>query len=242
MHVATVGLLRNGHWTVPPSVTIRFIGASFTPYPYRNDRGGECNAGFDGEPNAPTGVWSEFVPLSTDRHVAIRADSTPCVVSAMDAETIQRAIRPSIEEVYRTIGDRLWRAVYAYSGDKAVTDDAVAETFAQALRRDGAIRHPERWVWRACFRIAAGILQDRRRWVEYDPERLDRAADETPDGLVGELARLTDRQRACLVLHYYGGYPTADIAHILNISGAAARMSLTRGRRALRTVIERGGS
>ena len=51
-----------------------------------------------------------------------------------------------LERVYRDHGDRLWRAVLAFAGDPEVASDAVAEAFAQALRRGDAIREPDRWV------------------------------------------------------------------------------------------------
>jgi RNA polymerase sigma-70 factor (ECF subfamily) len=151
----------------------------------------------------------------------------------------ETATHSRIESVYRTLGPRLWRAVYAYSGDRAVTDDAVAEAFVQALRRGDAIRSPERWLWRTSFRIAAGLLQDRRRWVEFDSSRAPVHQGDGAGGLVAELSELTPDQRACLVLHYYGGYPTAEISDIIGISPAAVRMSLTRGRRSLRKIMER---
>jgi len=50
-----------------------------------------------------------------------------------------------VERLYREQGDRLWRAVLAFAGDPEVASDAVAETFAQALRRGDAVRDPERW-------------------------------------------------------------------------------------------------
>lgn len=160
----------------------------------------------------------------------------------MQIDLTDTATHSRVESVYRTLGPRLWRAVYAYSGDRAVTDDAVAEAFVQALRRGDAIHSPERWLWRTTFRIAAGLLQDRRRWVEFDSSRAPDISSPDHDGLVGELAELTDHQRACLVLHYYAGYPTAEIAEIVGINPAAVRMSLTRGRRALRKVMERSES
>jgi DNA-binding NarL/FixJ family response regulator len=43
-----------------------------------------------------------------------------------------------LERVYRDQGDRLWRAVFLACGSREVADDAVAEAFAQALRRGGA--------------------------------------------------------------------------------------------------------
>jgi DNA-directed RNA polymerase specialized sigma24 family protein len=41
----------------------------------------------------------------------------------------------------------MWQAVLAFAGDPEVASDAVAEAFAQALRRGDAIRSPERWLW-----------------------------------------------------------------------------------------------
>src|SRR5687767_93444 len=69
-----------------------------------------------------------------------------------------------LEQVYREQSARLWRALVAYTGDREIADDALAEAFAQAMGRGGALRTPERWVWIAAFRIAAGELktQDQR--------------------------------------------------------------------------------
>ena len=61
-----------------------------------------------------------------------------------------------VEAVYRTDGDRLWRALYAFAGDEDVASDAVAEAFAQALRRGSAIRDVRSWVWRSAFQAGQG--------------------------------------------------------------------------------------
>ena len=66
-------------------------------------------------------------------------------------------------DVYEEHGARLWRAVFLYAGDREVASDAVAEAFAQALRRGDNLQSPERWVWRSAFRIAAGELSRRKR-------------------------------------------------------------------------------
>ena len=47
---------------------------------------------------------------------------------AVDASTAN-----AIERVYRQHGDAIWRAVLAFSGDREIASDAVAEAFAQAL-------------------------------------------------------------------------------------------------------------
>jgi len=59
-----------------------------------------------------------------------------------------------LEAVFREDGDRLWRALVTFSGDPDLASDAVAEAFAQALRRGDALRDPQAWVWRVSFRLA----------------------------------------------------------------------------------------
>ena len=49
-----------------------------------------------------------------------------------------------IERVYREGGARMWHAILAFAGDREVANDAVAEAFAQALRRGDQVRDPER--------------------------------------------------------------------------------------------------
>jgi RNA polymerase sigma-70 factor (ECF subfamily) len=147
--------------------------------------------------------------------------------------------RTDIESVYRQHGTRLWRAVFAYSQDRHVADDAVAEAFAQALRRGSAIRSPEKWVWKAAFRIAAGHLQERRKSMPL----LTAGSVRNPEPaweLLAALRELPQRQRACLVLHYYGGYAAAEIGKMTGSTSAAVRMHLTRGRRHLSERLERG--
>jgi RNA polymerase sigma-70 factor (ECF subfamily) len=85
--------------------------------------------------------------------VKVRVERAPAGVSRSD----------EIERLYRERGDRIWRALLAFAGDPEVASDAVAEAFAQVLRRGDEVRDPERWVWRAAFRIAAGELKERRK-------------------------------------------------------------------------------
>ena len=79
-------------------------------------------------------------------------DSTLAVVDAPQ----------DIEALYRADADRLWRAVYAFAGDAEIASDAVAEAYAQLLRRGSAVRDPAAWVWRSAFQIGRGALKARR--------------------------------------------------------------------------------
>ncbi len=142
-----------------------------------------------------------------------------------------------LEQLYREDGARLWRALVAFSGDREVASDAVAEAFAQAIGRESQLRDPQRWVWRAAFRIAAGELKDRGRFRPPDADRIYEM-EEPPARLVAGVARLSPHQRAALILHYYAGYPTKEIAGILGSSAATVRVHLSQGRKRLRRILE----
>ena len=129
------------------------------------------------------------------------------------------------------------RAVLAFAGDPEVASDAVAEAFAQALRRGEEIREPDRWVWRAAFRIARGELKA-RRGRQALPAREERYGMDTETvELIEALRRLGSKQRASVVLHHGARYPVRDVAAIIGSTPAAVRVHLSRGRRRLRDLL-----
>ena len=142
----------------------------------------------------------------------------------------------SVEALYRADSARLWRAVYAFAGDPDVASDAVAEAYAQVLRRGEGVRDVQAWTWRAAFRIAAGVLKSRGSYPQplADNSIDDRYAD--PD-LLTALARLPSGQRAAIVLFYYADLPVADIADRLGTNRLVIRTNLSRGRRRLRELL-----
>jgi RNA polymerase sigma-70 factor, ECF subfamily len=145
----------------------------------------------------------------------------------------------SVEAVYRADADRLWRALYAHTGDPEIASEAVAEAYTQALRRGPAVRDPAAWTWRAAFRIAAGTLKVRRAAATpiddaVDRGRSDRYAD--PDLLVA-LRQLPDAQRAAVILFYYADLPVREIAARLGSNALAVRANLSRGRRRLHDLL-----
>jgi len=148
---------------------------------------------------------------------------------------VTEAAGSRIERLYRDEGDRLWRAMLFFSGDREVASDAVAEAFARALRWDAGIRDPRAWVWRTAFRLASAELRRRRRLsplVERPYELSD-----APALLASVLPLLSPRQRACIVLHYYGGYPLKEVAAIVGSTSSAVAVHLHRGRARIRELV-----
>lgn len=140
-----------------------------------------------------------------------------------------------LEALYREQGARLWWAILAYAGDRDVASDAVSEAFAQALARGPGVRNPAAWIWKAAFKIAAGELKRRRRALPFTEASYEMPE---PTALFAALARLSPRQRASVVLHYYAGYHLGEIAAMLGLTKATVSVHLMRGRRRLRRLLE----
>ncbi|HSG80088.1 MAG TPA: sigma-70 family RNA polymerase sigma factor [Acidimicrobiia bacterium] len=158
-------------------------------------------------------------------------------------ETEERDLQgQALDGVFRQESARMWRALFASTGDREIAADAVAEAFAQAMRRGDAIRDPRRWVWKAAYRIAAGSLAERSRRHVEGPA--DRPTWDTPTwdtepawDLRAALMRLSARQRDAVVLHHYAGYSTREVASMISSTPAAVRVHLVRGRRRLRELL-----
>ena len=143
-----------------------------------------------------------------------------------------------VEAVYRAIHPRLWRSLFAYTGNAELASDAEAEAFAQVLRRGDAVEDVAAWVWRSAFRIAAGLLSMRSR----RPEGIQPAQDPmVPADSLAEfmalLADLSSQQRACVALRYVGNYTSPEIGELLGTSAGAVRVQLHRAHSALRNTL-----
>jgi len=63
------------------------------------------------------------------------------VVVVQDA-MVTPASGDALARVYREQGAKLWRSLLAYTGDREMASDAMAEALAQALGRGDAVQSP----------------------------------------------------------------------------------------------------
>jgi RNA polymerase sigma-70 factor (ECF subfamily) len=146
---------------------------------------------------------------------------------------------PTVEDLYTADADRLWRGLFAFSGDAEIASDALNEAFVQVIGRGDAVRDPAAWVWRTAFSLARAALHDRRSdsgtfAAAENASHLDRYAD--PD-LLSALRLLPEAQRAAVILYYYADLPIRQIATRLGSHSLAVRANLSRGRRRLRQLL-----
>ena len=155
----------------------------------------------------------------------------------MDSALAVAETPSDLEALYRADADRLWRALYAFAGDAEVASDALAEAYAQLLRRGGAVRDPAAWVWRAAFQIARGALKARRFEAGITVRDRDHVDSYVDQDLLTAVRKLPEGQRAAVILFYYADLPIRQIADRLGSNTLAVRANLSRGRRRLRELL-----
>ncbi len=144
-----------------------------------------------------------------------------------------------VRTAYEAVHAPLWRAVLAYSGSRDVADEAVAEAWAQVLRRGDGVDDPAAWAWRAAFRIAAGELK--RRGGAPQPGAVPDLGVTVPEpafDLIAALQHLSEQQRACVVLCDLAGHRSPEAARLLGTTAATVRVQRMRAHRRLRDLLE----
>lgn len=144
-------------------------------------------------------------------------------------------------DLYTGNVNRLVTQLYFVTGDVEEARDCVQEAFARAWVRWAKLQHegidPIAWVYQVGYRIAVS------RWRRHQAgRRALRRLGVTPDvtapsadavAIATALAELPHGQRAVVVLHYYEGFPVAEIARRLDLTQSAVKSRLMRARQAL---------
>ena len=144
-----------------------------------------------------------------------------------------------VERLVSERGDALIRYAYLVSGNSDdasdLVQDALVKTFGR-LRNGFTIASAEAYVRRAILNTYLDSGRRVSRWrkiahLQVQPEVDESRNDETDArlDLQGQLARLSPRERACIVLRYYEDLKVDDIAEWLHISPGAVKRYLSDG-------------
>lgn len=118
-------------------------------------------------------------------------------------------------------------------------EDAVSQAVVSAYSRCGTLRNPEAlkpWLMKITARCCYDLLRRRKREVLMESIPPPAAVFEEPlgDTLFDKLQELPNGQAQVLLLYYYDGFSTAEIAAVLGLSRPGVSMRLKRGRERLR--------
>mgnify|MGYP001130159800 FL=1 len=134
--------------------------------------------------------------------------------------------------------NRLYRAALAILGDPHEAEDAVHDAFLRFLERAPKdLERPSAWLMRVLVNGCKSRLRLAWRRVGPLPDALPAPGPEEREELE-ELFSLPPEDRAVIHLHYYEGYSTDEIAHMLGQRPGTVRSRLSRARERLRKLLE----
>ena len=156
-----------------------------------------------------------------------------------------RIDEPALREFLHTEYPRLVAAVTLVSGSRAAAEDAVQEGLVRAWERSERgeeIRSLPAWVATVALNLTRSglrrLVAERRarsRDSVVETDVLD-ATDRSLD-VAGAVERLPRRQREAVVLRYYLGFDTKEIAEAMGVHSGTVKSNLARARATLAGVL-----
>ena len=154
----------------------------------------------------------------------------------------------AFDEIFIRYHTHIYGYLLGLVGDIEQAQDLTQDTFLKAYK--ALPRTPDRappiWLYRLATDAALDALHCRRRsapfpfapitdaqWVAVEAGMASACAEHAATRMV--LARLTPRQRACLLLRARDGFSIDEIAHILGISAGNVKVTLRRVKEQSRT-------
>lgn len=133
----------------------------------------------------------------------------------------------------------LYYVSYSLLTNRYDQEDAVQECLQKAWLKVGSLRDAKLfrpWITRILINECHNILRKRKPYVALSDEELDsiaeRPVDADPD-LFDALTNLEEKLRLPIVLHYYEGYTTREIASILRVPESTIKSRLVKARKNL---------
>lgn len=175
--------------------------------------------------------------------------------------TVTADLQPELSEVFRQYSGPIRRYVQSLVRNAAEAEEIAQETFLRAHRKLHSLEDPDRlspWL----YRIATNLSYDSLRRSGRRPPT-DSLSEEQPDsepvepgprldGLIEQremsscvreyIEELPDSYRAVILLHDLEGLSNPEIAELLGISLATAKIRLHRARKRLREALGEGCS
>jgi RNA polymerase sigma-70 factor (ECF subfamily) len=185
-------------------------------------------------------LWESILPNAISGDASQGAHTGDLIQLRMDSDAFagfyERSARP------------LWAYLARVSGDPALADDLMQESYVRFLSaaRPPRVEDGEVAGRRYLFRIATNLLRDHWRCpastsieempeeffaAKDDPARPDSEQSQTVAILTPAMARMKPRERQLLWLAHAEGYSHKEIAEVTGLASASVRLLLFRARR-----------
>jgi len=149
-----------------------------------------------------------------------------------------------MEQLLVRIWPDAYKIAFAILRERGLAEDAAQEACASVLsslpKLKNAAAFPS-WSYKIVVHRALAIARKRPHLIDESAVDHDAASDWTQTiDLHAAMARLRPPQRAAIVLRYYAGFDSAQIAAALRIPASTVRFHLAQARRALHDALSFG--
>ncbi len=176
--------------------------------------------------------------------------------SAQEAELVRRmkkGDRAAFDKLYEIYYDKLYRTACLITGNRADGEDVAQETFIKMylhcteLKKDEQFRY---WLYKILNRTAWQISKKHSK--EQPDEQIIELADksmtdspamqllknERDRAIIEAVRKLEQRQRTAVILYYYNGLGTKEIAKIMECMEGTVKSRLFTARKNLKSLLK----
>lgn len=192
--------------------------------------------------------------FKTDKHIEGSAPRSSAPVSEQgDGELVAAAKRHDERawaEIYGRHVEQIYAYIYFRIGDRPAAEDLAADVFVRAIQGIQKYEYRGTPLLAWLYRIAHNLTADYRKTAA---RRASRETSEPPEetehgidaiGLLNErtdmmqaIRALTDDQQQVLILRFYSGMSSAQVAQVMNKPETAVKALQARGLRALKRLL-----
>lgn len=148
-----------------------------------------------------------------------------------------------IARIFKTHAQTVYRVCYSFMGSAADAEDATQATFMKLVDHPRSFeneQHEKAWLIVCASNLCRDLLKSAGRTrVTAMPERelADPTGAEPIDATLDAVLRLPDKYKDAVYLHYYEGYKTDEVAHMLGEKPSTIRNRLRDARALLKKAL-----
>ena len=146
--------------------------------------------------------------------------------------------KDAFSHAFEQFTDTVYRVAVHNCTSQTEAEDITQEVFLKLLQTNKVFHddeHMKAWLIRVTINLCHNLYRDRRKETLVESIELPEA--KSYNSVLEAVQALPADQRNCIYLHYYEGYSTAEIGHILGAKQNTVLSWLRRGRETLRNTI-----
>lgn len=153
-----------------------------------------------------------------------------------------------IAKVYNLYSDMLFRLALMHTGNREDAMDAVQDVFLKYTEKTllfSSSEHEKAWFIRATVNRCHDLFRKNSIRNHDDLEAAVGVAYKEQFGdditVIEAIEQLPEKIKTVIILHYLEGFSVEETAKMLLLTASAVKMRLSRGREALKEILEREG-